>query len=278
MSLVSKSWRYRWKTCPYLNFDLHFIYPEEETSTRPMSWQKQLRYANWVNQVLASHQGESIELLKIRSWLPKLNAYADVDQWIKFALQKRAASIIIIDMASYEHGRYTLPLWFSLKDAPFLKHLSLGNICLGPFEVSCLNHLTSLTLNNVFISETWVHDMLRNCIHLRRLALLQCTSLSISKLVVPHHLKLQHLSMFSSLRYLREVEFEDGLNLESFECSSKIIKGFSFEKLGNLRKLSLLGSSSSSFDILDYVVTRLGLDLPNLEYFHLGVGVVCSCH
>uniref|UniRef100_A0A7N0UN79 F-box domain-containing protein n=1 Tax=Kalanchoe fedtschenkoi TaxID=63787 RepID=A0A7N0UN79_KALFE len=280
MSLVSKSWRHRWETCPNLDFDLQFVYPEEETGAGPMSQQKQQGYANWVNRVLASHRGESVKLFRIRSTLAKeCNAYADIDQWILHALRKRAQTLIIVDMPRYESGhllgKYTLPLWFSLKDAPFLEHLTLRSICLGPFELSCINHLTSLTLNNVVISDTWAHDMLRNCIHLRRLSLLGCTSISITKLVVPRHLQLQHLSLFSGLKYLREVEMEGGESLESFECPSNIIQGFSSEKLRNLRKLTLL--DSSRLDTFNYVVTRLALDLPNLNKFHLSAvgGVYC---
>ncbi|XP_059657433.1 F-box/LRR-repeat protein 25-like [Cornus florida] len=85
--VLSKRWEHVWSYSRVLNFDalqtiLHLESNREELEV------ERSRYINWVNKVMESHLGSTIDEFRVSFCLNNFSS-CDIDRWIEFAIAKR---------------------------------------------------------------------------------------------------------------------------------------------------------------------------------------------
>ncbi|XP_059636109.1 F-box/FBD/LRR-repeat protein At4g00160-like [Cornus florida] len=93
-SILSRRWRYLWRhTTGSFNFDLKTLLgaPTERAFSCSEHEEKRTTYTNWVNEILKLHLGTCIDEMRIS--FDFCDQYPrDINDWIKFAMEKGAQS------------------------------------------------------------------------------------------------------------------------------------------------------------------------------------------
>uniref|UniRef100_A0A7N0UAA0 F-box domain-containing protein n=1 Tax=Kalanchoe fedtschenkoi TaxID=63787 RepID=A0A7N0UAA0_KALFE len=274
-SLVSKKWRFRWRKHLNLDLDLSQIYQGNHrlSDLRLVGKALELKYVEWVNNAVRSHQGGNIETVRISTTLP-CEYSAQVDQWIRFAFDKRVSNLAV-DLSKYVYNdtqeRYVIPDWFVSYGGvgSNLRSLSLGSVELGHLEFGRFWLLQSLTLRKVHVKQELVDGIMSNCVKLEHLALWKCFGPAVIKFKVSKQLK--HLGVSGYLDSLRKIEISDACtcSLESVECVGNSIKSHLFKPISTLKKLSIVGGFPDEISGLNYVTSGLPYHVANLKTLHM---------
>ncbi|XP_059667028.1 F-box/FBD/LRR-repeat protein At4g26340-like isoform X2 [Cornus florida] len=189
-SLLSKRWRYMWTYIEGLNFDASHIINALELGEKELEVERRL-YLNWVNQVLKSYNGTSLDEFRVLFDLDDESCKFDIDNWVNFAIEKRVKRLEL--------------------DLSPCSGISVHSLSLG--FTSC-NSLTNLLLTNVNVTGQVLEYFLTNCPFLEQLSV--SGSNSLVNLKVPDlALKLKRLGII----YCFDVESIEisAMNLVSFE-------------------------------------------------------------
>ncbi|KAL3511238.1 hypothetical protein ACH5RR_030639 [Cinchona calisaya] len=200
--ILSRRWRNLWKlSTGCFNFDA-------SNTLRLMSDNKKQRqteapkYRDWVDQVLNSHEGSSLEQLRIAFDLGK-SYTTSIDKWLDFAIVKRVQKLEL-DLTTVNgcymctDSAYTFPCW--LLDIPF--------------DLPSFDRLTTMCLKSVSITEKDLAYFLSTCLLLEQLSVENASSLQNVR-VSGQALKLKHLD----IGYCQKLENVEVLavNLVSFK-------------------------------------------------------------
>lgn len=156
--VLSPRWRNLWKLFTgSLDFDASdtmrlICYGEKETHVEA------LKYRDWVNQVLDSHEGLTLERFGIAFDLGR-SCSTSLDKWVDFAIAKRVRRIELnlrtrFDCYRCHYSAYTFPSW--LLDIPF--------------DFPSFDRLTDLCLMSVSITEEDLAYFLSTCLLLEKLS------------------------------------------------------------------------------------------------------------
>ncbi|XAR62491.1 hypothetical protein NMG60_11017263 [Bertholletia excelsa] len=153
----------------------------------------------WVNRVLDSHMGHSVDRLRICLEAEEIGSSTDVARWIRFAVEKSVRELDLVIV------RPT----FSAACTPLFPILEFPNI----------NSLNSLSLEHRNLTEEHVNYFLSHCPSLETLSLRKSSSLW-NLLISGSSLKLKHLEI-SYCSQLKTLEISAD-NLVSFKyCGPK---------------------------------------------------------
>lgn len=142
-SILSKRWRYIWTYWTDLDFDIIKIIPDG--IYRGPKLIEEMKYVNWVNQVIRLHRGQSINKFRVHFGFFK-GHMRHIDTWVKFALTKKVKNLELkLD-----------PGWKAYTLKPSL------------FE-SGISFLTSLRLVDVDVSGELLEFVLSECRNLEQL-------------------------------------------------------------------------------------------------------------
>ncbi|KAM7484763.1 hypothetical protein LguiA_000772 [Lonicera macranthoides] len=205
-SILARRWRNLWTLITSsLEFDasnvLFFI---KNRGQGALLEPYRLKYVKWVNQVLTLHKGATLDAFKVHFDID-LSFKSDIDNWIKFAIQKRVRRLKV----DLEATRLKTEGCF-LNQLP--KCYSFPTECLCNPNI---NLLTSLTLNYIDVTGENIEYFLSNC------PFLEFLRVSSSPGLV--HLKVFGMSL--KLKYLDIVHCQ---NLESLEISAGNLAFFTY--------------------------------------------------
>ncbi|XP_059658939.1 F-box/LRR-repeat protein At3g03360-like [Cornus florida] len=102
-SVSSKRWRYLWTYIIGLNFDALHIFHGIKRGDKELEVEKPL-YLSWVNQVLKSYNGPSLNEFRVQFDLDETCKF-DIDNWVNFAMEKRVRRLELDFSASCFHTR-----------------------------------------------------------------------------------------------------------------------------------------------------------------------------
>ncbi|XP_059648955.1 F-box/LRR-repeat protein At2g42730-like isoform X3 [Cornus florida] len=214
-SVLSHRWENLWK---FFTGSLDFVIPNKSVGLKQRKVSSIIgrpRYINWVNQVLNSHRGQTIDELKICFDLEDSHDGRFFDRWINFAIEKRVRMLELDLSRQYLYSQlgytYAFPFW--------LLNLPLG--------FSSFDTLTSLCLTCVNITGEGVAYFLSSCPLLEHLSLRLSLSL-VNLKVAGTSLKLKHLEI-ASCTNLKDIEIS-AINLVSFKYFGPKIS-MSFQKV-----------------------------------------------
>lgn len=175
-------------------------------------------YISWVNQILNSHKGATIDELKVHFALD-LTFRLDIDGWINFALQKRAQKLEL-DLERLEAN------WENIYPFP---SQYLGN--------PSINSLRSLKLNFVDVTGGVLEPFFSNCPILEIVCVRSSTHL-VGVKVSAASPKLKYLQ----ISHCRNVDFLDIslINLTSLTYSGPVVR-LCFKNAPNLTDVPLGG-------------------------------------
>ncbi|XP_059648953.1 FBD-associated F-box protein At5g60610-like isoform X2 [Cornus florida] len=224
-SVLSHRWENLWK---FFTGSLDFVIPNKSVGLKQRKVSSIIgrpRYINWVNQVLNSHRGQTIDELKICFDLEDSHDGRFFDRWINFAIEKRVRMLELDLSRQYLYSQlgytYAFPFW--------LLNLPLG--------FSSFDTLTSLCLTCVNITGEGVAYFLSSCPLLEHLSLRLSLSL-VNLKVAGTSLKLKHLEI-ASCTNLKDIEIS-AINLVSFKYFGPKIS-MSFQKVPLLAEVSIRG-------------------------------------
>ncbi|XP_059657256.1 putative F-box/LRR-repeat protein At3g18150 [Cornus florida] len=250
-SLLSKRWRYVWTYITDLNFDAsHIIYgleleDKELEEGRPF-------YLSWVNQVLNSYNGPTIDQFIVQFDLDETCRF-DIDNWVNFANEKRVKRL---DLDLFQFGRTTEGYNFPDTDqiTNHLHSLSLG--------FTRCNSLTNLLLKDVNVTGQVLEDFLTNCPFSEQLSVAKSECLVNLKV---HSLKLKRL------------EITYCFNVESIEISAMNLVSFNYfgpkisQPFKTVKELVELNIGGDYYDYLIYNFFEISSYLSHLESLTLNM-------
>uniref|UniRef100_A0A5B7B669 F-box domain-containing protein n=1 Tax=Davidia involucrata TaxID=16924 RepID=A0A5B7B669_DAVIN len=276
-SVLSRRWRYLWRTSLSLDFDVTNMTGDNShmcgfrTQDPNYSQQDNDGFVRWVNQILALHCGARIESFRVEHWLGVEYSH-DIDQWIQFAVDKKVQKLDIhlskANSFSWLGQLYVFPYWLFSQDGGMgstLKHLSLSACTLSlPPNFSSFSNLTSLTLKNTCVTEEIVLKILSNCLCLQWLSIADCccpNRLKFASGCPP--LKLKHLNI-SCCNYLKEIDICDAVNLASFEYRGCMLSRILFKNSAAVARLCFCTVWDPLAGV-KYALSSIANDFPQLE-------------
>ncbi|XP_058002367.1 F-box/LRR-repeat protein At3g58900-like isoform X2 [Hevea brasiliensis] len=221
-SILSRRWRYLWAFFSgTLDFDASLILEELRfplgSGDRNSLLEERLRFVRWVNQVLGLHKALTVDGLRI---IFDVGNEGDVDNWIKFALDKKVQKLELdftdLRMADYS-GLYSLP-----------SHL---------FHNSSPSSLTALHLKRVNVTGGILEYLLSHCPFLEVLSVKNSSSLLSLNIRGPT-LKLTHLELWCC-RNFKKLEIS-AVNLVSLSYRGPEVVHFKY--VPQLLELSVAGN------------------------------------
>ncbi|KAM7262529.1 hypothetical protein ACFE04_000212 [Oxalis oulophora] len=259
-SVVSPGWKHLWKLYSgCFDFDGYetFVPGDRLPPTRTLLTERSM-FVDWVNHVFQSHQGTTIQGLRIIFNLKKAS-YAEIDKWIQLALVK-SVKFIELDLSGFEFSdAYDFPV-----------HTHCG-----------FQSLTTLYLTRVNISGNALETLLDNSPNLEELSITYSVSLEEFNV---SSLSLKYLTLWACGRkhYYRpvcmkisatellsftwqpttwsELVFNDATNLEFVELSRSLPVG---KHYAQIKELVL------SFFTGCHCVDNNGMDIPVPELSNL---------
>ncbi|TYG47217.1 hypothetical protein ES288_D11G320700v1, partial [Gossypium darwinii] len=217
-SFLSHRWKQLWESLPVSGFNFRVPLPvccrgghvknlKDLRDGKYMTVEDMKRecskFVEWVNNVMISHQGSTIDELRVRFYLDK-DSQRYIDKWIEIAMRKQVKKLEL--------------------DFPSLLHRPSN--AYYPFPKECfpgIEFLTSLCLVNVGVSDEAMEFVLSNCpmletLHLKNSPLLihpkvSCSSLRLKHLNISHSESIQTIEISApnlvSFEYhkLRKVPF-----------------------------------------------------------------------
>ncbi|KAK9265572.1 hypothetical protein L1049_012473 [Liquidambar formosana] len=202
-SVLSHRWEYLWTSITVLNFDVSNFDVSEILSEDTRLGKRVLeiersRYVCWVNQVLKSHLGPTIEEFRI---VFDLTDRCNIDSWIKFAIERNVQRLEL-DLLVFHGRRSQMKQWYTFPTQ-----------CLG---FASFKSLTALQLKHVKVTEVVFNYFLSNCPFLEQLCVIYSSDLVNIKVAGPS-LKLKYLEICHCAR------------LESIEISAKDLVSFKYD-------------------------------------------------
>ncbi|XP_059658943.1 FBD-associated F-box protein At4g10400-like [Cornus florida] len=198
-SLLSKRWRYMWTYITALNFDaLHIIYGLKLGDKR-LDVERPL-YLSWVNQVLKSYNGPSLDEFRVQFDLDETCRF-DINNWVNFAMEKRVKRLDL-DVSNIEHR--------TRKEEDYIYHITNH-----PRGFTSYNSLTNLQLKYVNVTGQVLEYFLTNCPFLEQLTVHKSDGLV--------NLKVSELSL-----KLTRLAITDCYNVESIEISAMNLVSFKY--------------------------------------------------
>ncbi|CAN1175883.1 Putative F-box/LRR-repeat protein At5g25860 [Linum perenne] len=197
-SVLSRRWRNLWKSA---DLALEFDASEELMAVRrsPINeWEsilasKRKWFKNWVNGVVRQLQQDSnsphSRLTKFRvlfSLIKRCNSEGDIDRWLEFAISKRVESL---DIAFYTGFPGDWECYVFSQDC--FNHIKT------PAGLSQINHLRSLRLSDVDLTDEILEHLLAHCTLLEDLVVKHSKSLERLRVVGSSHspLPLKYLEL-----------------------------------------------------------------------------------
>ncbi|KAA8542519.1 hypothetical protein F0562_023671 [Nyssa sinensis] len=267
-SVLSRRWRYLWRTTLNLDFDVNNMTGNGDTK---FSQQDNGGFVTWINQILALHCSERIESLRLQRWLGAEYS-RDIDQWIQFAVDKKVQKLDINlskeNSSSWDGETYVFPNWVLTRERGMgstLKHLTLSgcNLIL-PRKFSIFSSLTSLTLKDTLVVEGNVLNILSNCLCLQWLSMTACFCSKRLKFSGGRSsLKLKHLNI-QACYYLKEIDICDAVNLVSFEYSGFMLRRILCKSSAAVARLCFCTVWNPLAGV-KYALSSLTSDFPQLE-------------
>ncbi|XP_059657252.1 putative FBD-associated F-box protein At5g56390 [Cornus florida] len=206
-SLLSKRWSYMWTHIATLNFDATHILNELKVEDKELEVERHL-YLSWVNIVLKSHNGPTIDEFRVQFDLDETCKF-DIDNWVNFAVEKRVRrlelDLLDIWLISREEEDYNFPDGNRITN--HLHSLSLG--------FTGFNSLTNLFLKYVNVTGQVLEHFLTNCPFLEQLCVEKSDCLI--------NLKVPDLSL-----KLQRLEITYCFNVESIEISAMNLVSFMY--------------------------------------------------
>jgi len=265
-SILSSRWSYLWT---FFTGSMDFDGTETLLETRWKGKSLELertRFVNRVNQVLRSHQGISVDELKVcftldNSWKP------DIDSWIDFAIQKKIRRLELDLSNNYVRrpGTYTFP-----------SHL-LENVTLG--------FLTSLRLVDILVTGEVLENLLRHMPFLEEMSVISSPVL-VTFTVLGPSLKLKYLEILycynmenleisaENLVTFKYVGPNVGIPFKHVPCLAKVLFGglFSMYLVKNLWSLSSYFTQLERLSMLMTTEAKFPRSIPeigNLKHLEL---------
>lgn len=175
------------------------------------------RYVNWVNHVLNSHQGQTLDAFRVSFRLDR-SFSRTLDSWVNFA-SKKGVRVLQLDLGfvlSGSQDNYTFP---------------------SQPPVSSFENLSALYLSCVDVTDQLLADFLSNYPLLEKLYV-QCSK-SLVDVKVANSLKLKHLEI-SYCPKLKRIGIFSAVNLMSFKFQGKWM-AMHFENVPRLVELEIGG-------------------------------------
>lgn len=186
-SILSSKWRYKWTNLS--QFILNDKCIRNFISDKASRW---IEIRKIIDQVQSNHNGP-IEKFKLAAYC--CPNYSDLDQWIRFLIEKGIKELIIQEFSVIKH--FKLP--DSVFCGPKLSHLELyGCILRPPSSFKGFDCLKILQLSHVLITSDTLEHLIRNCPVLEKLTLLNLQN--------PAHIRIYN----PNLKYVKvDSAFED---------------------------------------------------------------------
>ncbi|XVF10553.1 hypothetical protein REPUB_Repub07fG0192500 [Reevesia pubescens] len=283
-SVLSRRWEKLWTSHPCLEFDgsktlvdvqfqvMGFL--GHHRRVKEVLDSQRVRYINWVNQILESHQFPAIDEFRVRFDLNDRHK-RDIDEWVRFAFQKRVRRIEL-DLSSFE-GSF-------IHDKDFCYPLcsqTLGS----PSSIS----LTSLILKQVDVSEEVLDNLISNSPVLERLCvggsrslvnltvaapslcltyleIINCANMKSLELHAPNLFSLKYSGPQINILFMNDVQnlaelCVGGMYVPYFTHKLRLLSTFAPQ----LQKLELMGVNERQMKRLEYPI------LSNLKQLELTV-------
>lgn len=252
-SVLSARWRDIWTYAPVLKFD-------EELMIRNTR-----AFIRLVNQVLQQHQGFGVHTFKVHFPLHKKYS-RHLDKWINFAIVCGTRDLDL-NFYKFDGAIYAPELFYEFPFQLFsggkgscLERLHLRCCTLGPcLNFNGFNHLNTLGLCEVSVTDNSVHSILLSCPVLESFTLSYCRLL-VNLLVAHTSPKLQHLSI-SKCKNLEKVTFF-AVNIVNFEYEGHMISFVSEDAYFHRASFSLKTDTSSA---VNYVLNGFIHDFTQLQ-------------
>ncbi|GLU07957.1 hypothetical protein SLE2022_248940 [Rubroshorea leprosula] len=157
-SVLSRRWRNLWTYTTRLCLDSSLLVMDSKKRAGKSTKVRSIRFIDWMNKILESHQGGRIDEFTTRFEMDDRISEHDIDDCVKFALQKRVQRLHL-DLASLQissdYGNYVLTtqLLFNYK-LTFLKSLHLNAVEVADEVLEYIvSHCPSLEVLSVTTSE-----------------------------------------------------------------------------------------------------------------------------
>ncbi|KAG5227099.1 F-box/FBD/LRR-repeat protein [Salix suchowensis] len=174
-SILSSKWRYKWTNLSQFILDDKCIH--NFISDKASRW---IEIRKIIDQVQSNHNGP-IEKFKLAAYC--CPNYSDLDQWIRFLIEKGIKELIIQEFSVIKH--FKLP--DSVFCGPKLSHLELyGCILRLPSSFKGFDCLKILQLSHVLIISDALEHLIRNCPVLEKLTLLNLQNLAYIRIYNPN--------------------------------------------------------------------------------------------
>ncbi|EOY14668.1 F-box/RNI-like superfamily protein isoform 2 [Theobroma cacao] len=234
-SVLSRKWRYKWATIPYLVFDNQCL----NVSSQDQTFIKN-KLVNIIDHVLLLHSGP---LHKFKLSHRDLLGVTDIDRWI-LCLSRSSIKEFILEI--WKGQRYKPPS--CLFNCQNLIHLELFNCLLKPpLTFKGFKNLRSLDLQHITIIQNVFEHLISSCPLLERLTLMNFTGVTHLNIDAPNlqffdiggifdDVSFQntvHLSLVSIGLYVN-IDDEDN---DAEENSSKLLRFFA--NLPHIRRLEV---------------------------------------
>ncbi|KAJ9163439.1 hypothetical protein P3X46_023107 [Hevea brasiliensis] len=156
-SMLSKKWRYRWITLPYLVFAYKaFLGGKGEFEEN--------KFVKFINNVLFLHDGP---ILKFALSISCMRSYPEMDQWIVFLSRKNVVNFTLENWNGERHKLHSR--FFSLQK---LTNLKLRRCIINPpADFSGFKCLRSLELYRITIADDALESLISSCPLLKKLKL-----------------------------------------------------------------------------------------------------------
>ncbi|XP_059662620.1 putative F-box/FBD/LRR-repeat protein At5g62970 [Cornus florida] len=257
-SILSRRWRYLWRyITASLNFDsktllapayydsyLYQAGPIDYDALASKDEENRTKYVSCVNEVLKFHLGSYIDEMRI-SFEFRGHYPCDIDDWIKFAMEKGVQRFELDLLAGIQPGP-----WMQLYDFPNMENFKFSSITSHRHHVprtigsaAGFYSLAVLRLLGVNIMDGVIENFVSNCPFLEQLCIVGTTYLVNIKIAGPS-LKLKSLEI-SHCHSLENLEIS-AMNLVSFSYSGRDIS-VAFKNVPLLSEVSIRGEFCSSF-------------------------------
>ncbi|XWS25711.1 hypothetical protein CRYUN_Cryun27aG0091000 [Craigia yunnanensis] len=173
-SVLSRKWRYRWATIPYLVFDNQCL----NVSSQDQTFIKD-KLVNIIDHVLLLHKGP---IHKFKLSHRDLLGVADIDRWI-LCISRSSIKEFILEM--WKGQRYKPPS--CLFNCQNFIHLELFNCLLKPpLTFKGFKNLRSLDLQHITIVQDVFENLISSCPLLERLTLMNFTGVTHLSINAPN--------------------------------------------------------------------------------------------
>ncbi|KAK2980634.1 hypothetical protein RJ640_011442, partial [Escallonia rubra] len=270
-SILSRSWRYLWKSVDNLDFCC---------SRRHLGIMCDARCIQMVGQVLRSHEAFKVKKFRLLYTLDRRNAN-EINRWISFAI---ASGVHTLDLSlsvtdrpffQFHQSRFRMPYDFFDKSKgmePYLKHLGATSSTLSPLSGTgnLFNSLRDLSFNFMALTDQIVQNILSGCVALERLHLGNSPTLINIKHAAPlPRLKFLVINQCSDLKSLDIV----APNLVSFKYQGEKIS-FCLKDAEHLVDMNLQFPNSRWRKVPKHAIDQLFGYLSQLESLTLHLGCI----